>query len=905
MRDLIGRTLGHYRIVEKIGEGGMGVVYRAHDERLDRDVAVKVLPEAVAQDVQRLARFEREAKLLASLSHQNVATLHGLEEYEGQRFLVMELAEGETLAERIKKGPIPVDDALGYARQIAEGVEAAHEQGIIHRDLKPANVMISPEGNLKVLDFGLAKVWHLDESDADLTHSPTLTGQMTAAGILLGTAAYMSPEQARGKPVDKRADVWSFGVLLWEMLTGRSLFAGETVTDVIAAVVTKEPDLDALPEHTPRAVRRLVSRCLRKDLRTRLPDIGAARLELQDAIAGTMSDAEISGVDVEEITMKERRHRTRERGIWAVVVLMLVGIATLLFLRAIEAPEARLVAHFVLETHENLTSAFTDFNAPAMSPNGRYIAFAGRSPNGIVQLWIRPLNAPEVRALPGTEGAERPFWSPDGASIAFSAEGEVRRVVFESGTVQRICALPQRLYLGGTWNNEGIIVFSAGSTTARLYSVPATGGEAKAVTFLDKSRGETDHWDPQFLPDGRHILFVVNSLEEEHTGLHVTSLEAPGERRRVLSDQARVLYSAPGHLLFVRNGILLAQRFDAERLVTRGEALPITSAVGEWNVAPGWGLFSVSATGLVTWLSAQDSEVQLEWLDRKGERLGTLGEPGRYGQIVLSPGDKRVAVEILDALGQFRLWVIDVARGVASRVTSDPGTERDPVWSPDGQELVFGTATAGGNLIRKTLTAGASASLLLESSVRNVPECWSRDGKTLLYVATKEERTVLALSMDEDGPAELLMTNRFEIDETQISPDGRWLAYISTESGRYEVYVERFRSRGERARVSTNGGGQPKWRGDGRELFYLTLDGALMAVEVREGTRGPAVGTPTTLVPADVLGAVVQGQEYDDYAVSADGQRFLVKRPAAKDERQKIHVLLNWPSLLEEYEVKR
>jgi Tol biopolymer transport system component len=884
MQDLIGRTLGHYRIVEKIGEGGMGEVYRAQDDRLDRDVAIKVLPEAVAEDEARLARFEREAKLLASLNHSNIATLHGLEEHEGRRYLVMELVEGESLAGVLARGAIPVDDALPIALQITEGLEAAHENGIIHRDLKPANVMVSTEGKVKVLDFGLAKAWQTDEGDVDLTHSPTLTGQMTVTGVILGTAAYMSPEQARGKPVDRRADVWSFGVLLWEMLT---------------AVVTKEPDLDSLPVHTPRAVRRLVSRCLRKDPRTRLPNIGAARLELQDVLAGTTDEVGIAAVDVEKATRKERRHRTRERWIWAAVALVLAGLAVVLLQRLAQAPEKPPVAHFVLDTPEDQTATFATYPFPAVSPNGDSIVFAGRSPDGTVQLWIRPLDVPEVRELPGTEGAEMPFWSPDGTSIAFSAEGELKKLVLASGTVQKICALPQRLAVAGTWNNGGTIVFSPVAMDARLFSVPAAGGEAKPLTSHDTSRGETDHWDPQFLPDGRHILFVINSVEEEHAGLHVTSLEAPQDRRRVLPDQGRFLYAAVGNLLFVRDGILLAQRFDVEQLAARGEALPIASAVGEWYAEPGWGLFSVSATGLVSWLSAQESVLQLEWLDRKGERLGTLGEPGRYGQIVLSPDDERVAVEIMDASGRFDLWVIDVARGVASRVTSDPGDERDPVWSPNGQELVFGTGTGGGNLVRKALTAGASASPLLESSERHVPECWSSDGKTLLYVTLGDENTLSALPLDGNDPAEQLMKNRFIVDEPQISPDSRWLAYISTESGRFEVYVEPFRRRGEKVRVSTNGGGQPKWRGDGKELFYLTLDGALMAVDIREGATGPEVGIPSTLVPADVLGAVVQGLDVDEFAVSADGQRFLVKRPATEDERQQIHVLLNWPSLLE------
>jgi len=925
MQDLIGRTLGHYRIVEKIGEGGMGEVYRAHDERLDRDVAIKVLPEAVAQDADRLARFEREAKVLASLNHPNIAHLYGLEMVESgsgsgtdsspkpqapspTSFLVMELAEGETLAERIKKGPIPVDDALDYALQIAEGLEAAHEHGIIHRDLKPANVMVSPEGKVKILDFGLAKAWQPEESDADLTHSPTLTGQMTAVGVLLGTAAYMSPEQARGKPVDKRADVWSFGVVLWEMLTGHSLFAGETVTDVIAAVVTKEVDLDALPAQTPRAILRLVSRCLRKDPRTRLPGIGSARLELQEVIAGTAIENETLAADIGEATRTGRRRHVRERWAWAAVALVLGGLAASpMIQRLTKAPEARIVAHFVLDTPEILAFGdYEDFNPPAVSPDGRSIVISGRSPNGTVQLWSRSLDEPKVQALPGTEGARTPFWSPDGTWIAFSAEGELKKLALASGTVQKICALPRRLDAeGGTWNNGGTIVFAPGGMDARLYSVPAAGGEAKPLTSTDKSRGETDHLAPQFLPNGFQILFTVLSAEEEHAGLHVVSLEAPDERRRILPDQVRFRYAAPGHLLFVRGGILLAQSFDAEHLVATGEALPIASAVEERIMLPGWGLFSVSETGLVIWSSAKDREVRLEWLDRTGERIGTLGEPGPYGQIALSPDDTRVAVEVANNEGRFDIWVIDVARGVASRLTSDPGDERDPVWSPDGQELVFDTGTGGGNLIRMALATGASASPLLQGPEHYIPESWSHDGKTLFYITDGEERTLSALPLDGVGPAEPLMKSRFYFDETQVSPDSRWLAYLSKESGREEVYVEPFRRPGERVRVSTNGGGQPKWRGDGKELFYLTLNGALMAVDVREGTTGPDVGIPTMLVPANDLYAVVQGPDLDDYAVSADGRRFLVKRPATEDANQPIHVLLNWPSLLEEYEVEQ
>jgi Tol biopolymer transport system component len=908
---MIGQTLSHYRITAALGAGGMGEVYRATDTNLGRDVAIKVLPSEVVQDPERLGRFKREAHLLAALNHPNIAAIHGLEEADAKPFLVLELVEGEDLKQRLERGAIPVDEALEIAQQVAEALEEAHNKGIVHRDLKPANVKLTPDGKVKVLDFGLAKAWAGDAPDgssssAALSQSPTLANTGTVAGLILGTAAYMSPEQARGKPVDKRADVWSFGVLLWEMLTGRTLFAGDTVTDVIAAVVRQEPDLDALPATTPHAVRRLVARCLRKDPRTRLPDIGGARLELQDVVAGTAAEGDAPAADTAAATMGvERRSRTRERWTWAAVAVTLAGIAAFLLFRLLaQAPETRPAAHFVVETPEDL--AFGAFDPPALSPDGRALAFVGLSPTGTAQLWIRPLDAPEVRALPGTEGAGRPFWSPDSTSIAFAAGGEIRKILLAGGTVQRVCALLRgNTHFGGTWNAEGTIVFSAGGLTANLYSVSAAGGEARLLTPHDESRGETAHWWPQFLPDGHHLLFQVAAAGEEHGGLHVTSLEEPSGRRRVLPDNSRFRYSEPGQLLFARDGVLLAQDFDAERMATTGEAVPIATGVAAWAVNSDWGEFSASAAGLVTWISGNDPEVQLEWLDRKGGRLGTLGEAGSYGQIVLSPDDRRVAVEITGGEGQWDIWVLDVARGVASRLTTGPANERDPGWSPDSQTLMFSSTESGDqDLLRKDLQGSEPAAPLpggigQTPGERDIAKEWLREGNTLLYkTVAAGESAIWALSLDGDGKPESLVKG-FGADQPHVSPDGRWLAYITTESGRYEVYVEPFRRRGERVRVSANGGGQPRWRGDGKELFYLSLDGSLMAVDVGEGATGPEVGIPTTLVSAPDLEATVQGPDYHDYAVSADGQRFLVKRSAESDRRRRIHVLLNWPSLLE------
>jgi eukaryotic-like serine/threonine-protein kinase len=906
---LIGQTLSHYRVTSALGAGGMGEVYRATDTTLGRDVAIKVLPLEVAQDPERLARFEREAKLLASLNHPNIAAIYGLEHADSKPFLALELVEGEDLKQRLARGAIPVDEALEIAKQIAEALEEAHAKGIVHRDLKPANVKLTPDGKVKVLDFGLAKAWGGDlgpgGSAIDLSQSPTLARTGTLAGVILGTAAYMSPEQASGKAVDKRADIWSFGVVLFEMLAGRSLFTGETASEVMASVIKEEPAWDSVPASCPPAIARLLRRCLRKRPRERLQDIGDARLEIQDVLAGTAVEAEAPAGGIDAVRRSERRSRSRERWIWATALVAGAGLASLVAQRYFkEAPESRPAAHVLLDTPEDMV--FWEWSPLAVSPDGRHVAFLGTSGGGR-QLWIRPLDSPDARPLPGTLGALGGyFWSADSTQVAFAVEGELRKLALAGGTVQRVCARPQGGYNAGTWSPEGTIVFSAGGTGgtgALLYSVPGAGGEATPLTALDESRGETGHQWPQFLPDGRHLLFRVTSGEGAHHGLHVVSLESPAARRRVRPEGARFQYAAPGYLLFVQGGILLAQRFDPRELVTKGEAVPIASSVATFALATDFGWFSASSTGRVAWLSGQSPNLRLEWVDRSGKRLGALGEPGRYGQIALSPDDRRVVAEIADGEGQYDLWLIDVARGVPSRLTTDPANDRDPVWSPDSQELIFSSNASGDqNLLRKGLEGSAPAAPLSGGigqtpGERDIAKDWIREGNTLLYLTIGAERTLWARSLDGQGAPEPLVKG-FLIDRPDVSSDGRWLAYISQESGRFEVYVEPFRRRGERVRVSTGGGAQPRWRRDGKELFYLSLEGALMAVGVRVGATGLEVALPTTLAPARDLQAVMQGPDYNDYGVTADGQRFLVRRPADGGQRQRIHVVLDWPSLL-------
>jgi eukaryotic-like serine/threonine-protein kinase len=881
----------------------MGEVYRATDVSLGREVAVKLLPQAFAADPQRVARFQREARLLASLNHPHISHLYGLETVTlGDttfHVLVMELVDGEDLAQRLKRGPIPLEEALGIARQIAEALEEAHEKGIVHRDLKPGNVKTTSEGKVKVLDFGLAKAWTGEPASmTSSSDSPTLAHTGTIAGLIVGTAAYMSPEQARGKAVDRRTDIWAFGVVLCEMLTGRRLFDGETTTDVLAAVVGQRIGLEDLPAETPVSIRRLLARCLERDPLRRLRDIGEARIALSDPAA--VADA--TPAELEAAIRSARRGRTRERWAWAAGVLITAGAATSVALpRLLTSGTVTPAAHFVLDTPADVS--FPDLDPPAVSPDGRYIVFTGLSPAGTTALWIRPLDSPDARVLSGTEGAGSPFWSADSASVAFTAAGEIKRLALSGGTVQRICLLPRDRFTGGTWNEAGTIVFSTGGPSATLYQVSAAGGEAAPLTNLDRSKSEAAHWWPQFLPGGRELLFLIGSGQQASAGLHAISLDSPGTRRRVLPDAARFQYAA-GYLFAVERGVLAAQPFDPARLAPTGKMVPIAPGVATFANDSSWGWFSVSASGRIAWVSARDNTVRLEWVDRRGKRLGTVGDPGAYSQIALSPDDTRLAVEIPDATGRFDIWVIDVNRGLASRLTSDPSNERDPVWSPDSQELVYSSDASGDqNLLRRRLLESGAAGPLPSGSGAtpsepDVAESWSREGNTLVYVTLGEERTVWTLNMEGAGRPEPLMRGRFTIDEPHVSPDGRWLAYISTESGRFEVYVEPFRRRGARVRVSTDGGGQPRWRTDGKELFYLSPDGGLMAVSVNEGPTGPEVGRPTMLVPAGSLRAVTQGPDYDDYAVTSDGQRFLVKVPAAHLQPQRIHIVVDWISLL-------
>jgi len=876
--------IAHYKIKSKLGEGGMGEVYRATDTKLGRDVAIKVIPDAFARDADRMARFRREAQVLASLNHPNIAAIHGVEE----NALVLELVEGPTLAERIAQGPIPLEEALGIAKQIADALEYAHEKSIIHRDLKPANIKLTPEGQVKILDFGLAKALANESLAGDSEASPTLTMRATMAGVIMGTAAYMSPEQAKGKAVDRRADIWAFGVVLVEMLTGRSMFSCETVSETLAAVMMTEPDVSALPP-LPAGVRTLIRRCLTKDPRKRLRDIGEARVLLDER---ELAMAEPAAMPAPAPAAPPVRRPLGWMIAAAVLGLAAIVIAAIHFR---EKPAELPVVRFPLWPPDK--TVFTlSVAAPAsaiVSPDGRRIVFSATSGDGKTQLWVRSLDALTAQPLPSTDGGTAAFWSPDSRTIAFAADGKLKKIDAAGGPPLTLTDAPN--LRGGSWSPEGVIVFSP-DTAATLMRVPSAGGAASPATKFDTARGESTHRFPWFLPDGRHFLFGAGSVGGDHKQVMVCvgSLDSPTSKVLLEAD-SNAIYSQ-GYVLFLRATTLMAQPFDAKKLALAGDAAPLAEHVQHVFTTPStyFGLFSASASGLLTYQTgAELSNIRLTWLDRNGKRLSTVGDPADLGEMRLSPDQKNASVAVTDG-SNTDIWIYDLVRGLRTRFTFDPAVERQSVWSPDGRSIAFNSNRKGHyDLYRKSADGTGAEELLYADNLEKDPDGVSPDGKFLLYSATGNSKTasdVWVLPLTAGAKPYPLVQTPFAEADGQFSPDGKWVAYTSNESGRYEVYVIPFApgggAPGGKRQVSIAGGGINRWSRDGKELFYIGLDLKLNVAEV--GAKGGSFEAGQVTPLFGNLGSLV-------YDVATGGQRFLaVMPPEQSTEAQPLTVVQNW-----------
>ena len=875
-----GARLGIYEVTARLGEGGMGQVHRARDTKLNRDVALKVLPDSFANDAERLARFTREAQTLASLNHPNIAHIHGLEESNGVRALVMELVEGEDLSDRLARGAIPFSEALPIAKQIAEALEAAHEHGIIHRDLKPANIKVRADGTVKVLDFGLAKATDPPGARSpNASQSPTITTPaMSHAGMILGTAAYMSPEQAKGRTVDRRADVWAFGAVLYEILTGQRAFAGEDVSDTLANVLKREPDWERLPADVPARIRQVLRACLQKNVKQRIADAQDVRLALEGAF---------------ETTVPQTSAAPRGRLAWltalAVATVLAAGVAAIFSLPRLRGTppvpsESRL--HIVTPATDDPTS-FTLSRSFALSPDGRQIVFVA-SGDGASRLWLRPLATTTAQPLAGTEGAMHPFWAPGGRSVAFFAGGALKRLDLGGGSPQTLA--PAENGSGGTWNTENVILFAPSANSALMrVSASAGGGVAAAVTRIDPQ--QQGHAYPQFLPDGHRFLFVVIGTADT-AGIYLGALDGSTATRLTPSGGSGQ-YLPSGFLVWVRAGTLVAQRLDLSQAALTGE--PVTLADGVAAV-------SVAATGLVAYRDLAGSPRQLTWVDRSGTVRGTVGDPDpSLSNPRVSSIGRRIVVE-RTVQGNTDLWLLDGTR--TSKFTFDAAADRFPIWSPDGGRLVFRSNRESLGDIYQKLTSSSVEDRFVSSDELKAPSSWSADGRFVLYHSIDQTiGDIWVVPMTGDRTPSVFLKTAFREAYPAFSPDGRWVAYQSNESGRSEIYVRPFVPPGAagagsdtgRLPVSSAGGMHPAWRPDGKELYYLNPAGAMMAAPITVTGSTLEAGAPVVLFPTRIASGGeddTRGRQGRQYDVAADG-RFLINTILDRADVP-ITLLMNW-----------
>ncbi len=874
----------------------MGEVYRATDTKLKRDVAIKVLPATFVEDRERLARFEREAQLLAQLHHPNIASIFGLEESGGTKALVMELVEGPTLAERLEQGSLPLDESLSLARQIAEALEEAHEKGIIHRDLKPQNIKASIEGKVKVLDFGLAKA--MDPvgaasgdpgSASQLAHSPTLTMGATVQGMILGTAAYMAPEQAKGLATDKRADIWAFGVVLYEMLVGGTLFGGDTVGDTLAAVIRAEIDLDRLPPGTPAALHRLLRRCLERNPKNRLHDIADARILLDEVLAG---EADEPGRPQAEPAARASRSMAPSlaaaAGVAAGVLLALASTGWLSTSRGESSSSQRLVSN--LAPPEGYTFSAVD-GGPELSRDGRRLAFLASRTGEPVYLFVRALDSADARRI-DVPGAQLPFFSPDGRSLGFFAGGKLKRLDIASWKVVDLADAPEPA--GGSWSQDGRILFIPDSQRPPVV-INNNGSELRQLPEPFPHLFEAFYYWCELLPDGRHFLFTLQDLAgSAHSGLFVTSLDGNETPKKLTRTISRPRFLAPGWLLFSLGPRLDAWPFDPDTLTLGEKPTRIVDGVA-WGRFFAHGRFAVSATGLLVYHpgTATAGDTQLVTTDRAGKVLGVPGELAEYYSPRLSHDGRRIAVDRTDVQTTFGdIWVLDGERGTRTRLSNSPADESDPQWLPGDGEIVF---HSGPDLFLRDASAATATRTLLASDAAKAPRDVSPDGRYLLFeVRNAAGADLWLLDLGSGTARPWLNDESFDENNARFSPDGRWVAYQTDETGEAEVVLRSFPDGRERIPVSTTGGQEPVWRADGSELFFLSPGSEITAVPIAWQAGRPRPGTPKTLFHARLREGVGNTQ----YDVYPDGQRFLLNRLVVKADDRPMVLVQHWDATL-------
>jgi serine/threonine protein kinase/Tol biopolymer transport system component len=949
-----GTQLGPYEIIGPLGVGGMGEVYRARDSKLGREVALKVLPAAFSADADRMARFRREAQVLASLNHPNIAAVYGLEDGTLQDdkpsavhldpnsssrapvvsgtppALVMELVEGPTLAERLRQRRIELEDSLPIARQIAEALEAAHDRGIIHRDLKPANIKIRPDGVVKILDFGLAKAVQGDPASSDLQNSPTISHMTTMAGTILGTAAYMSPEQAKGKTLDRRTDVWSFGCVLFEMLSGKQAFTGETSTDILADVIRGEPRWQELPANTPARLAELIRRCLQKDTKQRLQAIGEARIAIEQTLAeitvvANSSIESMAAAAASAAGAPLSATATSASGISAppaasgfvhpasaaipvppsksalpvILAFLFAALAAWFaynYFSHLPKPAPAIVTQILPPDGETFALTGNYAGPPVLSPDGRYLAFVSANKEGLRRLWIRPLNDVKPQLMANSDGATEPFWSPDSRSIAYFTSGKMYRVDISGGSSRGVTDATNSR--GGAWSANGTILYGPNPALG-LWTVPDSGGPGQAFTKPDPIVHSPNRRWPQFLPDGKHfICFARSDVTAAESGVFAGSLDG-GPLRLILHTDSSAIYAPPGYILFIQGGVLVAQKFDVRSLSVSGEPLPLAQHA-EVNAIVYRGIVTASDNGLLVYGTGSGAQgsYSIQWTDRQGKILGTVGDPAEYSDPRISHDGQKLAVSIDTGEGGNNIWVFDLVHGTRNRVTFGNGINAGATWSPDDKSLIFSSGRNGTyQLYEQPADGSGEARRITDSTATEVAGFWSRDGKYLAYTVPNSGNgasQIWLLPLSGDRKPYAFLHSNYDVLNPAISPDSKWLAFASNETGHNEIYVVPLAGGTGKWQVSSGGGIEPRWSATGNEISYLSPDGDVMVADIKSSPNSIGVGKLTKLFHLGETSALTIFR----YDFPPDGKRFLVMTVGGQAHAEPLTVISNWQALL-------